>query len=396
MIISSLPHGRAFFAYGFRPFFLLAGVYGALAVLGWLSHLAGLVQIEGHAGAMAWHGHEMLFGFAVAVLAGFMLTAVPNWTGEQALHDGPLMLLVGLWAVGRIGQWAGTALPASLAAVMDLLFLPALALAIAPALYRAGKMRNFVFLVVLLLLFGCNVAYHLDGLGVVADGAFRGQIVALDLFALMIAVVGGRIVPSFTSNALKLSGDRSEVTHRPRLDIAVIGAMAMLTLLDAVGVDERVVGAAAIVAGSLNAWRLADWRGVRVLNTPIVAVLHIGYAWLVAGLLAKGAGALGILPPTTALHALSIGAIGTMTLAVMSRAALGHTGRPLIAAPLTVAAYGLVSAAALVRILIPPLLPALGAQAFVVSGLLWSCAFLCFVWVYAPILVRPRLDGRRG
>lgn len=390
------PHGIAVFAYGFRPFFLLAGVYGALAVLGWLAHLAGLIRIESHAGAMAWHGHEMLFGFATAVLAGFMLTAVPNWTGDRALHDGPLILLAGIWVVGRIGQWSGTALPASLVAVMDLLFLPALALAIAPALYRAGKARNFMFPVALLLLLGCNIAYHLDGLGLVIDGAFRGQIVALDMFALMIAVVGGRIVPSFTSNALRLNDDQSEVVHRPRLDMSVIGTMILLVLLDATGADARAVGAVAIVAGGLNGVRLVGWHGVRMLGQPIVAVLHVGYAWLVAGLLAKGAGAFGVLPPTTALHALAIGAIGTMTLAVMSRAALGHTGRPLVVAPATVAAYGLVSAAALVRILAPPLFPQLGAHAFAASGLLWSLAFICFTWVYAPILIRPRLDGQPG
>jgi uncharacterized protein involved in response to NO len=391
------PSGFALFASGFRPFFLLAGAYGALALLAWLAHLDGYIQLGGPAGAMAWHGHEMLFGFGTAVLGGFLLTAVPNWTGGSALHGGPLMLLALAWGAGRIALWAAAAIPASLTAVMDLVFLPSLALAVAPALVSAGNNRNLLFLIVPTALFGCNLAYHLDALGLVADAAFRGQIVALDLFALMIAIVGGRIVPAFTRNALGLAGDQSGIPARPRIDAAAIVSVALVVLADAGGGTDPVIGALALAAAVLNAVRLAGWRTGRTLDKPILAVLHLGYGWLIAGLFAKGiAASWGVIPATTALHALGIGAVGTMTLAVMSRAALGHTGRPLVAAPLTIAAYLLVSAAALIRILVPPLMPELGPGAFAVSGLLWSLAFLCFLVVYAPILIRPRRDGQPG
>ena len=219
---------------------------------------------------------------------------------------------------------------------------------------------------------------------------------ALDLFALMIAVVGGRIVPAFTRNALQQAGEPATIAARPVLDLAAILSIAGLAGLDAAGIAGPLVGWFALCAGAINAVRLAGWRTMQTLGSPILAVLHLGYAWLAAGLLGKAAASWEVLPATAALHALAVGAVGTMTFAVMSRAALGHTGRPLRAAPLTVAAYLLISAAALVRILLPPLAPDLTAEAFAAAGLLWSLACIAFLVVYAPILVHPRRNGQAG
>lgn len=378
--------------YGFRPFFLLAAIYGAAGVVAWLGQLAGLLQL---AGGTLWHGHEMLFGFATAALAGFLLTAVPNWTGTAPLRNGWLLLLCGAWAIGRTAMWMA-ALPASLVAVMDLVFLPLLAGFLAVSLLRSGNRRNLIFLAILAALFASNLAFHLEATSVVAGAAFRSLHVTLDLFALMIAIVGGRIVPAFTRNALRAGGSTAVVSSRPFLDAVAVLTVAGVTVLDTIGFEGSLSAWLAVVAAGANALRMAGWSTAETLDKPILGVLHLGYAWLVIGLIAKSAAHWDLLAPATALHAWSIGAVGTMTMAVMSRAALGHTGRALRAPPLTVAAYLLVSAATLVRLAVPPSAPEFLGPSIMLSGALWTAAWLAFLVDYAPILIRPRPDGQPG
>jgi len=388
----------ALFEAGFRVFFLLAPLYAACALAEWILVYLGVIAAPGPTSPTLWHAHEMLFGFATAGVAGFFLTAVPNWTGAPYVRGLSLMALAGIWLLGRIAMHAGGAVPPVVSAAIDLAFLPLLAALVAPPLLRNGIGRNAFLLVVLLALWGADVAMQAElagtSLGIDAASGARGARVAIDILALLITVIGGRIVPAFTTTNLKLRGERRLPTSSAVLDRLAIGSMALLLITETVLGSGAVTGGIALVAALAQAARLSRWRGLATVRAPILLVLHLGYAWLVVGLALKGASAfLAALPETTALHALTVGAVGTMMMAVMSRAALGHTGRKLVAHPVTVAAYALVSIAALLRLLAGAF-PTVAVLAG--SGLAWSLASVLFLAVYAPILVRPRIDGQPG
>lgn len=380
-------------AYGFRPFFLLAAIFAALAVPLWLVTYMGALALPSPLPAPLWHGHEMLFGYGAAVLAGFLLTATPGWSGRPPVSGIGLGVLALIWLAGRVASSAGGAV-AALAAAVDLAFLPALAIAITPALQAAPR-RNRIFLPVLGVLLLANLGVHLDAQGVLPGLGGIALRITIDLFALLIALIGGRVVPAFTGNALATRGEAERVRDPSVRDRFAIGALVLLLLADLGGLT-RAAGAIALAAALLNAWRLHGWGGSRTLHDPLLWVLHLGYLWLAIGLAWKGLVDLsGFLPPADALHGLAIGAVGTMTLAIMSRATLGHTGRPLHAPPLVVASYLLVGAAALAR-LAAPLAPAHAIPLLVTSGTLWSLAFAAFVICLGPALVQPRADGRPG
>ncbi len=388
----------ALFEAGFRTFFLLAPLYAACALAQWILVYLGVVAPPGMASPTLWHAHEMLYGFATAGVAGFFLTAVPNWTGAPYVRGLPLMALAGTWLLGRIAMNAGAAIPPVAAAAIDLAFLPMLAAFIAPPLLRNGIGRNVFLLVVLLVLWGGDLAMQAElagpSLGIDAASGTRGSRVAIDILALLITVIGGRIVPAFTTTFLKLRGDQSLPRSSAMLDRLAIGALALLMLVEAILGSGPVTGAVALAAALAQVARLVQWRGLATLRVPILLVLHLGYAWLVVGLALKGAAAfVETLPETAALHALTVGAVGTMMMAVMSRAALGHTGRKLVAHPVTVTAYALVSLAALLR-LTAGAFP--GVALLAASGSAWSLAWVAFLAIYMPILIRPRIDGQPG
>jgi uncharacterized protein involved in response to NO len=380
-------------AYGFRPFFLLAAIFAALAAPLWLATYMGVLAPPSPFPASLWHGHEMLFGYGVAVLAGFLLTATPGWSNRPPVRGGALAALALIWLAGRLLSSAGGAVP-TLAAAVDLAFLPALAIAITPALQAAPR-RNRVLLPVLGVLLLANLGVHLDALDVLPGLGGIALRVALDLFVLLIALIGGRVVPAFTGNALAARGEAERVRTASLRDRLAIGALVLLLLADLAGLP-RVAGVIALVAALLNPWRLYGWQGSRTLRAPILWVLHLGYLWMAIGLAWKGMVDLSeFLPPADALHGLAIGAVGTMTLGIMSRATLGHTGRPLHAPPLVVAGYLLIGAAAIAR-LSASLAPAHAMSLLVVSGVVWSLAFAAFAIRLGPALVQPRIDGRPG
>jgi uncharacterized protein involved in response to NO len=385
----------ALLAYGFRPFFLLAAFYAAFAIPVWLILMIDAGALPTALAPMQWHAHEMIFGFVLAGIMGFYLTAVPNWTGAPPLRGAALGILVALWLAARAAMWLSGVLPAGAVALLAIAPPLGLAVFVLPTLARARQRRNLMFLVIPLALAGAILLVHLEPLGWTDDSARTGLQLGIDLALLLITVIGGRIVPTFTANALKARGDGvlpRSVGWLDRLAILSVAALLVADLTEhALG-----IGIAALAAAVLNALRLAGWRPLRTLGTPLLWVLHLGYGWLVAGFALKAVAALtDALPASAALHALTIGAVGTMMLAVMSRAALGHTGRPLVAQPATVAAYGLVSLAALLRIAaaVSPewYLPLVQA-----AGVLWSLGFALFLWDYAPILLRPRIDGKPG
>lgn len=383
----------ALFRAGFRPFFLAAGIEAALMVPAWL-----VIWLGGHDFAlsyppMLWHAHEMLFGFASAAVAGFLLTAAPNWAGAPPLRGRPLMALAGLWLAGRLAFDLGGTLPPAVAAALSLLFLPALACSLAGPLLAAGKIRNLIFLPILGALTIAQALVLAEMLGW-ADWGRNGLFLGIFILLMMIAIIGGRIIPGFTANGLRQQGVTVTPKSYPILEKAAIVTLALTGLAWTLLPDSPLAGALALVAATLNAARLPGWHGMKTLRVPLLWVLHLGFAWLPLGLALLGLSCFTAgVPPQAALHGLTIGCIATMILGVMSRAALGHSGRPLAPSRMTVAAYILVALAALVRTAGPLAAPDL---ALMLSALLWSTGFVLYVLAYAPICLAPRTDGRPG
>ncbi len=384
-------------AYPFRLFFLAAGGYAIAAMTVWLCLLAGHVTWPGPVALGVWHGHEMVFGYAMAVIAGFILTAVSNWTATPPWRGMPLAALGALWLAGRLAFDLAPWLPPVLVTVVDMAFVPALAAMLAVPLLASGNRRQFAIVGTLAMLALANLAIHLEIQGFLPGGGELGVIVGVDLLVLLISILGGRVIPMFTGNALRMREPAVAPVTRPWLEPLALLSLVAVTGFDAVGLSGPFAGIAALVAAGLHGLRLAGWRGVWVLDQPILWVLHLAYGWLVLGLALKGLAVLvPPLPASAALHALTTGAIGTMTIGIMSRVALAHTGRPLVVAPLTVWAYLAVTAAALVRVLVPITQPDLIGPAMTVAGALWILAFCLFMISYASMLIRPRVDGRQG
>jgi len=386
------PRWPALFGYGFRPFFLLCAVHAALAIPVWLGLLFGFGFPAPTLAPHSWHAHEMLFGFILAAVAGFLLTAVPSWTGQRGYAGAPLVILVLLWISGRLVVTLPMSLSPPLVAAIDLAFIPALALILLPALIRSGNRRNFVFIGLLVVLFYSNLDFHLNGALLIEP-----LLLAVNVMLLMVALVGGRILPAFTSSGLKARGMDVRIPRSPLIDNAALIATLAVLIIDLTLPGSSIAAIAAGCAALLLALRMSRWQGYRSLREPLIWVLHLAYLWLPVGLTLKAALLFGApIPDTSWLHALTAGAFSTMILAVMSRASLGHTGRELVAPGFAVAAYWLIGVAALLRVFGPILLPANAAMWMGVSGALWSLAFFFFLVEYAPILCLRRIDGRPG
>ncbi|MCB1380356.1 MAG: NnrS family protein [Alphaproteobacteria bacterium] len=388
-----------FLSYGFRPFFLFAGLYAVLAIAAWTGWLAlhdmpGVWITPTFAGPpQQWHAHEMIFGFGMAVVSGFMLTAVPSWTGARRIAGTPLLLLALLWLAGRAAIWFSAFLPPIVVAIADLAHLPVLAVMVLGGLMVRPAPRNLVFFVFLALLTVANVMIHAEWWDFTSDTASPALDAAVLLLALMVAIIGGRVVPAFTRNVLVMRGPS---TALPRsfawLDRVSLASLAILAGLAAAQIEGPPTALVAGVAAAGHLGRLSFWRGMATGGAPILWSLHLAYLFLGLGLAALAlAHATGMLAVSAALHLLAIGAIGGMTLAMMTRAALGHTGRPLRVVRPIAGAYALVALAALVRALGVDLLPGHYMAVIYVAGILWVAGFGIFSAVYAPILVGPPL-----
>jgi uncharacterized protein involved in response to NO len=386
-------HGAALLSAGFRPFFLAAACWAALAVPLWLAAYAGQLIVPSALPPVIWHVHEMVYGFAAATVAGFLLTAIPNWTGRMPLQGGALALLVLAWAAGRAAVLLSSAVGAPAAAVLDLVF-PSLFLAVVAREILAGcNWRNLPMLGALSLLLVGNLLVHLDALDLTRTAELGNRIGIATLLTL-ITLVGGRIIPSFTRNWLTKAwpGEPPPAPEGPLDQAALVIAAAALALW-AADPEAAVTPWAALAAGAALAVRMSRWRGLRTLREPLLLMLHVGYGWLVLGLLLLGLnGLVEILPATAALHALTAGAIGTMTLAVMTRASLGHTGRPLATGSGTKAIYALVTIAAALRVL-SPLAPEHVVLVLILAGSAWTAAFGLFAILYGGPLMQPRVAG---
>lgn len=379
-------------AKGFRPFFLAAGGFAALIIVVWLLTLAGTVRFDSYLAPMYWHAHEMVFGFTSAVIAGFLLTAVGNWTGRETAVGLPLVVLVALWAAGRVAFAAMAVLPGPVIAVADLAFLPALAVVVGRALFATRNRRNYPVLAVVVALWLADLAVHLDANGVIAGWQWRGMLAAIEVVILLIVLFSARVVPMFTRNATGVA----TIHSWPALDLAATAAMAALTIVDVAVPQRTLAGVLAAVTAALVLVRSLPWGARHCARHPLLWILHVGHAWIVVGLVLRAVAELASnVPVAAAVHALTVGAIGCTTLGMMARVSLGHSGRPLVA-PLPVAlAFGVLTAAAIVRV-VGALALSIYSPALYISGALWSVGFAAFTVVYAPILVRARADGRPG
>jgi len=375
---------------GFRPFFFGGAAWGLIALAFWICTLAGEVSLPTAFDPLSWHRHEMLFGFVGAIVAGFLLTAIPNWTGRLPIAGPPLASLFGLWLAARIAVLFSGEIGRLIPAVLDVGFYLTLAFVGAREVLSA-KNRNLP-IVGMVLLFGfANALDHAGAAGLIGNSDL-GWMFALSLVVLMISLIGGRITPSFTRNWLMKQGVKSGLPTQPgRFDIFVIGATALALLGWITAPPGYLSGGLLLAAAALQFVRLARWGGVRTVSDPLVLILHVGYAWVPIGLALLGASQIGAaIPRSAAIHALTAGAMTTMILAVMTRASLGHTGRDLKANGATVAIYGLITVGALLRVTAP--LQLLDYRpAIEVAGLAWGGALLLFLIAYAPVLWRPRL-----
>ena len=386
----------ALFNFPFRLFFLLTGLYGVVTVGAWMSYLFGGLALPLGWSSVHWHAHEMLFGLTSAAIAGFLLTAMCNWTGAPPLRGSALLGLACLWLAGRVMMWTASWWPAGWVAVVDLLFLPWMAIYVARVLLAHGNKRNLIMVAILLLLTLANGMMHA---GFMTGSGFwltLGQLTAFNLITLMMVVIGGRIIPLFTINWLRNNGgDIAAVAPSARLDRVALITTALLVPADWLMGFPWITGFLAAVAGVLHGARLATWGGWKTGREPLLWILHLGYVWIVVALLLKGAAAFNLVAASVWQHALGVGAMGTLILGIMTRVALGHTGRSLALPPFGVLIYLVITLGALSRVLtaVHVMDYRVGLS---IAAIGWTLAFSLFVLIYWPILSRPRADGRPG
>ncbi|WGS88175.1 NnrS family protein [Methylomonas sp. UP202] len=380
------------FAMGFRAFFALAGL-SALALIGlWNAMSNGNLHVDHYFPGTLWHAHEMLLGYTSAVIAGFLLTAVANWTSRPTVSPDQLASLSFLWLYGRVLPFYSEWLPDVLIAAVDWSFLPALTYFVARPILQTGQYKHGVFVALLLLMALANAWIHGEVLGWSVAGAAQGLNLMAGLVVVMILVITGRVFPFFTERGL--SG--VICIRSPALDIAAILAGAVVFLLLLIGVSGLFLAAAAFAAAVLSLLRIAGWYNPRIWYVPLLWVLYIGYAWVIVGFVLVALSAFEWVAPALALHAFTVGGIGILTLGMMARVALGHTGRALKASNVIAIAFIAVNLAALFRVLVPALVPTWYGGLVMASAYCWLAAFSLFAFYYAPILTAPRLDGQPG
>ena len=385
--------GPAILTYGFRPFFLGAGLWAACAMVVWIPLLSGLLDLPTRFDPVTWHAHEFLFGYLGAVVAGFLLTAVPNWTGRLPVVGWPLGTLFTLWLAGRMAVAISLCLPPWTVALADLSMPLALIGFLAREIVAGKNWRNLIVLGMLIAFTLANAVYHWQAATGDFAGGGLGLRIGLGAGIMMIAVIGGRIVPSFTRNWLvKRDGTRLPTPPMQPFDRAALLILLTALLLWVIVPDGSVTGAMLITAGVVHCARLVRWAGLRTLAEPLVWVLHAGYAFLPLGALALGLSAFrpDLVGQGAAQHVWMAGAIGLMTLAVMTRATLGHTGRDLTAGTGTLAIYLCLIGAVLVR-LTAGFAPGIAGSLYAISGLCWIAAFGGFAILYGPMLLRSRI-----
>jgi uncharacterized protein involved in response to NO len=376
--------GPVLLSHGFRPFFLFGAIYAALAVLAWLPMFNGRLELWTAFGPVDWHVHEMLYGFLPAIVTGFLLTAIPNWTGRLPIQGKPLFVLVAVWLAGRVAVTFSAEIGWLAAALIDGGFLALVVAATAREILAGKNWRNLRVVGMVTLLLAGNIAFHLEAH--LRDTSEYGARVGIAAIVLLIAVIGSRIVPSFTRNWLVRENPGRLPVPFGRFDIAVLGFSAATLALWCVQPFGRLPAAALAIAALLNFARLARWAGDRTWRDRLVLILHVGYLFVPIGFLLAGAGAVGLITADAGIHAWMVGAAGTMTLAVMTRASLGHTGEALIASPATQTIYAAIVVAALARIG-ASLEPGWSLPLLDLAAIAWCVAFIGFAISFGPLLL---------
>ena len=380
------------FAMGFRAFFALAGLSALALIAVWNSLFNGSLHIDNYYPAINWHAHEMLLGYSAAVIAGFLLTAVRNWTNTPTTTPDQLASLCFLWIYGRVLPFYSDLVPDVLIAATDLAFLPVLVFFVSRPLLKTANYKNLTFTALLLLMTVGNGLIHAEILGLTEATAYLGLTMVLAIIVMMILVIAGRVFPFFTERGL--SG--VVCIRNQGLDIASVVVSLGVFLLLMLNVSGLLLTIFAVLAVVLNIMRVSAWYDSRIWFVPLLWVLYVGYGWLILGFGLIALSAYAIVLPSLALHAFTVGGIGILTLGMMARVALGHTGRALKASNVMAIAFVLINLAALFRVLIPVLLPAWFGSFVVVSTYCWLAAFSLFAFYYAPILSTPRADGQPG
>lgn len=376
------------FTLGFRLFFLLASLSALVLLIIWQQFTQGSLTNTTYFANTYWHAHEMLLGYSVAVIAGFMLTAVSHWTGKITLQGEGLVGLSLLWLYGRILPFYAGLLPKELIALVDFTFLPALTFVVGKALIQAKNYRNLAFVGLLGWLMLANACIHAQMLGFSSTSATMGINIALATIVLMIVCIAGRIFPFFIERGLK----GVIIPRSPMLDYLVIGSTMVLFSLQCATESGVLLGVVALITAGLNAWRLARWSLYRISFVPLLWILYLGYSWMILGFTLTALSAWHWIAPSLAVHAFTLGGIGTLTLGMMARLSLGHTGHSLKASQPIVIAFVLINLAALFRVVMPLTLSAQQNVLFYLATLAWLGAFTLFVVVYSPILINKRVD----
>ncbi len=379
--------GPALFSYGFRPFFLGGALWSVACILLWIPKFMGDLSFNTAYSPLDWHIHEMLYGYVAAVIAGFLLTAIPNWTGRLPISGLPLLGLASLWLAGRVAILSSARIGLPLAALIDIAFLATLAFVAGREIVAGRNWRNLRVLILVGILIASNIVFHAE---VYLSGTpDYGARMGIGAVIMLISLVGGRIVPSFTRNWLARRNDRRLPMPFSRFDVAAIAVSAVSLALWVALPDNAATGIALVIAAIMQAVRLGGWAGDRTIADRLVLVLHVGYMFVPIGFALVGASIFyqSTLPSSVGIHAWTAGAIGLMTLAVMSRASLGHTGQPLIAGRGTQAIYLLAVCSAILRII-----AGFNGSMVVmeIAGIAWLASFGGFVLLYGPLLVLKR------
>jgi len=383
---SAPGRGLALLRLGFRPFYIGSAAYAAIAVPVWVLSAQGWIELPGPLAPLLWHAHEMLFGFALAVVVGFLLTAARAWTGQATPRGPALGALALLWLAARL---AAVGLPYPVYAALDMALLPIVAMVLLRVLLLAGDRRNLPLVGLLLLLTLANALFHAAALGWLAINPLQPLHAGLALIVMIECVMAGRVLPAFTMNAtpgLKLVVPR-------QLPAAALAATALGLASWVLLPASWWVATPLALAGTLHA-ALLRWQPLLTRGRPMLWILHAAYSWIPAGLLLLALSASGVLSESAGIHALAVGATGGLVIGMVTRTARGHTGRSLLAGRAEVAAYALVMGAAALRVLLPLVAPA--AWAWMAAALAWSLAFAVYLWVYAPWLASARIDGKDG
>ena len=374
---------------GFRPFYIGTALVAALSVPLWIASFLGWITLDLPLPPLLWHAHEMLFGFAAGVIAGFLLTAVKAWTGLATPRGTALGALFVLWLAARIAALTG---PYGVYAALDVALLPAVAVILLRVLILAKNRRNLPLIGVLLLLGGANAAFHLSVLGIIDIAPLQPLYAGLAMIVMIESVMAGRVVPAFTMSVTP--GLTIKIARWSELTTLAVTALALaLWVLLPPGPVTLVACALAAV---LHAVRLAQWHPWVTFKQPILWILHLSYAWIIVGFVMLALAQLGWVAVSPAVHALAIGATGGLIIGMLTRTARGHTGRPLQVSGTEVLAYGLVMGAALLRVLVPVATPQWYATALVVAALAWALAFAIYLVMYTPWLLQTRADGKDG